>query len=263
MTTADITLIQMLYLSLFLLVPGFIISFLRIPVLKKMGISVFRMTLQLFLIGLYLRFLFKWNNTYLNLLWLTIMIFVASGHVLKSSHLSKKQLLSSVFTTLLSSVGVVLLCFMAFVISPKSLFDAPYLIPIGGMLLGNCLTANIIALDTLAESVSREKSEIQAAISHGATHFEATLPFIRKAFQKAITPVITTIGTLGLVSLPGMMTGQLLGGSVPLVAIKYQIAIMVAILTVTSLSSFFNLLGMTKEIFDERGNIQEHSFIKK
>lgn len=263
MKTVDISTLQMIYLALFLLVPGSLIYFLRIPLLKKMGISVFRMTLQLFLIGLYLRFLFEWNRLSLNLIWLGIMIFVASGHVLKSSHLNKKHLLPSVFVTLLSSVGIVLLCFMVFIIHPDPLFDARYLIPIGGMLLGNCLTANIIAMDTLAESVSREKSEIQAAITHGATHFEATLPFIRKAYQKSITPVITTIGTLGLVSLPGMMTGQLLGGSVPLVAIKYQVAIMIAILTVTSLSSFFNLLGMTGKIYDKRGNIQDANFIKK
>lgn len=263
MKTVDISHLQMILLYLFLLIPGGIILFLNLPMFKKMLIAVLRMTLQLVLIGLYLRFLFEINNIYLNVLWLAIMIFVASGHVLKSAHLEKKKLLLITLSTLSLSLGLVLFLFILFIIRPTPFYDARYLIPIGGMLLGNCLTANIISLDMFAEAVRREKKEIQTALTHGATHFEAVLPFFRKAVQKAITPVITTIGTLGLVSLPGMMTGQLLGGSFPIVAIKYQIAIMIAILSVTTLSVFLNGLWMVKMFFDSRGNIRDELYVSQ
>lgn len=260
MTTVDIPLVQMILLYLFLLIPAGVILFLKLPTIKKMLISVIRMTVQLFLVGLYLRFLFEENNILLNLLWLFIMVTVASRHVLKSAHLKIQKLVPSVLMSLVSSVGIILFLFIISIIQPEPLYDARYLIPIGGMLLGNCLTANIIAVNTFSETIKQENKEIQTALTFGATGFESVLPYIRIAVHKAITPVVTTIGTLGLVSLPGMMTGQLLGGSFPVVAIKYQVAIMIAILSVTTLSVFLNVLFLSKNLFDERGTIREELY---
>jgi putative ABC transport system permease protein len=96
----------------------------------------------------------------------------------------------------------------------------------------------------------------------GATRIEAVLPFLRESFKRAVIPTITTLGTMGLVSLPGMMTGQLLAGSFPVVVIKYQIAIMVAIVTAGALSLFLTLLLTTRYLFDERDNIRPELFLE-
>ena len=88
------------------------------------------------------------------------------------------------------------------------------------------------------------------------------MPFLRESFKRAVIPTITTLGTMGLVSLPGMMTGQLLAGSFPVVAIKYQIAIMVAIVTAGSLSLFLTLLMTVRYLFDERDNIRQELFLE-
>lgn len=262
METVDISPMQMGFLYLFILAPIAVLYFLKINLIGKLLISVLRMSVQLVLIGIYLQYLFEANNALFNILWLLVMTTVASGHVLKSANLRRKVLFGPVLMSLLGTMGTILFLFMLGVIQPTPLYDARYLIPLGGMLLGNCLTANIIAMDTFSETLKREKKEIQTALTFGATHFESVLPYIRSSVRKAVTPVITTIGTLGLVSLPGMMTGQLLGGSVPVVAIKYQIAIMITILSVTSLSVFSNIVQMSRIFFDKRGNLREELYRK-
>lgn len=262
MQTVDISPLQMGILYLFTLAPILILMHLKIELIGKLLISVVRMSLQLFLIGVYLKYLFAYNSLLLNILWLLIMTIVASSHVIKSANLHRKALFSALFLSLLTSMSITLTLFILGVIQPTPLYDARYLIPLGGMLLGNCLTANIVALDTFSDALKREKKEIQTALTFGATIHEAVLPYFRSSLQKAITPVVTTIGTLGLVSLPGMMTGQLLGGSVPLVAIKYQIAIMITILTVTTLSVFANISLITTKLFDHRGNLREDLYRK-
>lgn len=262
METVDITSMKMGLLYIFTLVPMAILFYLKIDLIGKLLLSVVRMSVQLILIGIYLQYLFKANNPLLNTIWLLIMTTVAASHVIKSASLHRKKLFTPILTSLLSSMGIILFLFIFGVIQPTPLYDARYLIPLGGMLLGNCLTANIIAIDAFSEAIKREKKEIQTALTFGATQFESVLPYIRSSIQKAVTPIVTTIGTLGLVSLPGMMTGQLLGGSIPVVAIKYQIAIMITILTVTTLSVFGNIVQMSRIFFDQRGNLREELYRK-
>ncbi len=260
METVDISLLRVGLLYLFLLIPIVLFYILKLPLIKSVFISVFRMSVQLVLVGLYLGFIFEKNSIILNSLWLFIMVTVAASHTVKSSKLKRRELFSPVLLAILISLVTVLIPFITVVISPYPLYDARYLIPLGGMLLGNFLSANIVALGFYSGSLKERKQELQSAFVFGATRFEAVLPFLREAFRKSIVPTITTIGTLGLVSLPGMMTGQLLGGSVPVVAIKYQIAIMVAILSASSLSIFLTLLFVTPKLFDQRGNIRLEVF---
>ena len=98
-------------------------------------------------------------------------------------------------------------------------------------------------------------------LSLGATKFEALLPFAKQSFIAALNPTIATMATMGIVSLPGMMTGQILGGSVPLVAIKYQIAIMVAILASTVLSILLSLVFTLRISIDKSGVLKKDYFV--
>ena len=256
MEIVDISLWRMGLLYLFLVIPVYLMWKLKVPLIRRLVVSTGRMTLQLVLVGLYLRYLFEWNNAFLNLLWLAIMVIVAAGHILRSAQLTRWQLFPSAVSAVVLALAVTLVPFITGIVQPTPFYDARYLVPLGGMLLGNILSANIVALNHYAASLRARKQELQAALCFGATRLEATLPFLREAFQRAITPTVTTVGTLGLVSLPGMMTGQLLGGSFPMVAIKYQIAIMVAILTAGSLSIVLTLMMVTGRFFDRRDNIR-------
>ncbi len=263
MQTVDITVRGLVSLLLFLLVPMGIMAFLKVRLIGRLALSVLRMGVQLVLVGLYLRYLFAWNHPAVTLGWLMLMVVVASGHILKSASFRRRELLPLVIGSVVLSLALVLVPFMALVVQPDPLYDARYLIPLGGMVLGNFLSGNIVALNAYGTMVWKRRQEVQSALCFGATRREAVAPLLREAFTRAITPSVTTIGTLGLVSLPGMMTGQLLGGSVPVVAIKYQIAIMVAIVTALSLSLLLTLFTVTTRLFDSRERVREELFCER
>lgn len=256
MQTSEISFIGMIIIYSLLLIPFAIFYKLKIKLIKKLFISTFRMTIQLFLVGLYLGYIFELNNVYVNVLWLLVMLVIANRHILKSCNLKIIPLLSvSVFSTLVGLLSV-LLPFILYVIRPLPLYDARYIIPVGGMILGNFLSVNIVSFNTYILSLKENRQELESYLCMGASLSEATKPFLRLAIQSALIPTITTIATLGLVSLPGMMTGQLLGGSFPMTAIKYQIAIMVAILVAATISVTLNLVLATRRMFDKRGNLK-------
>lgn len=256
MQTTDISIIGMVIVYSLLLIPLSIFLKFKINLIKNLLVASLRMTLQLFLVGLYLGYIFELNNIYINFLWLLVMLFIANRHILKSSNLSVSPFLFQSILSTFAGLFIVLLPFIVFVIKPTPLYDARYLIPVGGMILGNFLSVNIVSFTNYVSLLNNNKQELESYFCMGATLREATEPFMRESLKRAITPTITTITTIGLVSLPGMMTGQLLGGSFPMTAIKYQIAIMVAILVAATISVTLNLILITSKMFDKRGNIK-------
>jgi len=119
------------------------------------------------------------------------------------------------------------------------------------MLLGNCMRGNILALERFYSAITKREREYITYLTMGSSFSEATAPFIREAIGPALAPTLSTMATLGIVSLPGMMTGQILGGSPPITAIKYQIAIMIAIFTAIVISVVVTLLLSMRSTFDE------------
>lgn len=257
METANISILGMMVVYSLLIVPLFIFWHFKVPLIKMLIIASVRMGVQLVLIGVYLRYIFDMNSLALNLLWLSVMLVVANRHILKSSGLKTAPLILYSFLSTFAGLTIVLLPFIAFIVKPEPLYDARYLIPLGGMILGNFLSVNIVSFSTFVTSIKENRRELESYLCMGATLKEAAAPFIQRAMERAITPTVTTIATLGLVSLPGMMTGQLLGGSVPMTAIKYQIAIMVAIFVAATVSVSLNLLLTLNKFFDNRGNFKE------
>ena len=222
----DISWWQLLLFSSLLILPIAINHKLKLGLGKEASISISRMVVQLFLVGLYLEYLFTLNSLWINLLWLFAMIVVGASSIVEKSKLPKQLLLAPVaFSLAVTCVPIVLfICF--FIIKPTPLFNAQYLIPIAGMLLGNSLSSNIVALQNLFGAFETQKSEYEAAIALGASPTYAAAPFVRNAIQKAMSPIMASMATTGLVTLPGMMTGQILSGVSPLIAVRYQIVVM-------------------------------------
>ncbi len=253
METIDIPIVNLLYVYLLLLIPLAVFLSLRIALTTKLLIAVARMSGQLVLVGIYLKYVFEWNSPWLNIAWVLIMILVANFNV--SGNIGVRR--SKVFTITLVGILVSTFGIVSFLLSvgvqPSPVYDSRYMIPLAGMLLGNCLRGNILALERFFSGIKNEEKEYANALFMGATVWEAARPYIRRSLSASLTPLTSTMATIGLVSLPGMMTGQILGGSLPLVAIKYQIAIMVAIYTSATLSAVLNLLLVLRFGFDEYG----------
>ncbi|MFP4211489.1 MAG: ABC transporter permease, partial [Alkalispirochaeta sp.] len=134
---------------------------------------------------------------------------------------------------------------------PEPWYTARYVVPLAGMVLGNSLRGNIIALDTFRHTLETERELYAARLFSGATPAEAMRPVIARSLAKSLAPTIATTATIGLVSLPGMMTGQILGGAVPFTAIRYQIAIMLAIFASVSLAAVLNIVTARHLFFDQ------------
>jgi putative ABC transport system permease protein len=150
--------------------------------------------------------------------------------------------------------------FILFSIKPDPLYDARYLIPIIGMVLGNCLRSNVLSLERFYSSIRKNEKEYMTYLLLGATLREAIRPYLKDAIKAAVAPSIATMATMGIVSLPGMMTGQILGGSLPATAIKYQIGIMICIFTAMVLAAFVNILLSLSVAFDEQQRLNLNIF---
>ena len=127
--------------------------------------------------------------------------------------------------------------------------------------LGNSLRADIVDLRTFYGSLRSEKKAYLFSLSRGAVLSEALRPYVKRAYAASLAPTLATIATIGLVALPGMMTGIILGGTDPMSAIKYQMAIMIAIFTGTALSVIMGVLMTIKIAFNRYGILDETIFL--
>ncbi|MDR2037909.1 MAG: ABC transporter permease [Bacteroidales bacterium] len=252
-STIDISYTGFIFGFLLLLVPVYFLYYFRTGLVKDTLVAAGRMTLQLFLVGFYLEYLFQWNLWWVNVLWVLVMISVASFTILKRTRLPLKQLFPSICVSLLCSIAVIDTYFMGVVVQLEHVFEARYFIPVSGMILGNMLSANVLALNSFFGSIERERQYYFYMLGNGATHNEALAPFIREAIVKSFNPTIASMAVMGLISLPGAMTGQILGGSSPGTAIKYQIMLMITIFASSLIAVLFSMWLCKRQAFDRFG----------
>lgn len=253
------------YLSLFigytfLVIPIYILWYYKTGLVKDSLIAIARMTVQLLLVGIYLEYLFKIDNKLLNAFWVLLMTFIGTYTIISRSNLSKKMLFVPVFFSGLISIAITDAFFLGLIIKTGNIFKAQYFIPITGMLLGNTIRTIIIALDIYYGNLYKERHVYRWYLANGATMSEAKRPFMKNALRTAFNPVIATTAIVGLISLPGMMTGQILGGSSPNLAIKYQIMIMITIFSSSVLSVFLTIYFSDKFAFDSYKNLKKEIY---
>ena len=246
MNTADISVSGMIFAFAAVAVSLIILTNLKIKLRKEVILTFVRMTVQLLLVGLYLQVLFDINNPFLNAAYVFVMMIAADYTVLRSSGFTMKLFIYTLPAYMIS-ITAVLVYYMIAVFSPDNVLDARYIIPIAGMLLGNSMTRTVVTLERFYTSIQREYDTYLSYLFMGATYKEAVIPFFRNAYKAGLAPSLANYAAIGLVSLPGMMTGQILGGSNPMVAVKYQIAIILAIFAATEISTMLALIFSLKK----------------
>ena len=262
METVDITIFSLLLLLLLLAVPVFLSRIYRLGLIKPLFYSVVRMSVQLVLIGIFLKYLFLWNNIFLNLSWFMIMILVAVFSAIRSSSMKFSKVLVPTFISFVLATFLIVLYLNTVVIRLDNVFDARYLIVLGGMLLGNSLRGNIVGISAFYKNIKKDTKKFLYVLSLGATHHEAVLPYLRESVQLALRPTLASMATMGIVALPGMMTGVILGGTSPEVAIKYQIMIMIAIVVSTIASVVLTILMTLRVCFTKYGTLRQDIFVQ-
>ncbi len=252
----EISWAQLALFSVVLVIPLLVNRYYQLAMAKEILIAVSRMAVQLILVGLYLQYVFSLNNLFVNIGWIILMILIGSSAIVGKANLPKRALFMPVVCGV--SIGLLplmlLLCYA--IIRPEPVYSAQYVIPLAGMLLGNSLSSNIVALQNLFEAFEQRRSEYEAAIALGATPFQAASPFVLAALKKAQAPILASMATTGLVTLPGMMTGQILAGASPVLAIKYQLVILIAIFVMISVSLTLTLQLSLKRTLSQTGRIK-------
>ncbi len=260
MNIVDISLLSLASGYGLLVFPLAIMLWYRIPMIGDSVLAVVRMTVQLLFVGLYLQVVFNLNNFWLNGLYLVIMIGVADASIVRGCGLRLSRFIGPLFVALLTGTVVPLFFFVGPILERPHLLDAQYAIPIGGMILGNCLRADIIGISNFYKTIDKSEKEFLNTLAQGAYLVEAARPFLRDASRAALSPTVATMATIGLVSLPGMMTGVILGGANPMTAIKYQIAIMIAIFTGTAITVTMAFWLTMKSSFTPYGVLDRRIF---
>ncbi|HOO65058.1 MAG TPA: ABC transporter permease [Synergistaceae bacterium] len=248
---------------LLLLIPLSVFLLKKVPIIRETGIAVIRMTVQLIFVGLYLQVVFRLNNPWLNLAWVGIMVGVADFSIIRGCGLRLSRFLFPVFIALAAGTLVPVFVFMGAILQRSNCLDAQYVIPLWGMILGNCLRADIIGLKNFYESLKKDEKLYLQSLAQGATLKEALDPYVREALQASLLPTVASMSTIGLVALPGMMTGVILAGVDPLTAISYQIAIMIAIFSGTTLTVFLALRLTLRRSFNSYGLLDPDVFRTK
>jgi putative ABC transport system permease protein len=259
MGAADISYLEMGFALAAVLASLAIYRITRVGLEKELLVSVVRMTVQLGLVGVYITLLFKLNHPVVNIGYVLLMVAVANYAVLRNAGLVLSMFIYT-FPAMLLAVGAVIGYFFVFIYHPRPLYDAPYLIPIAGMLLGNSMNRSIVTVERFYSAVRQNSERFASLIAMGATLREATQPFVREAYRAGLSPALANMATMGLAFLPGMMTGQILGGSSPLVAVKYQITIVIAIYVATDLASVLCISLSMRRGFDRFGFLNSDVF---
>ena len=171
------------------------------------------------------------------------------------------KVLVPVFLSFSIATFIIILYLNVIIIRLDYVFDARYLVVLGGMLLGNSLRGNIVGIAAFYKNIKKDSKKFLYALSLGASLHETLLPYLRQSVQLALKPTLASMATMGIVALPGMMTGVILGGANPEVAIKYQIMIMIAIVTSTTASVVLTILMTMRVCFTKYGTLKTEIFV--
>ena len=221
---------------------------------RQLLIASVRTALQLALIGLVLKVLFE--NA--SLVWVTILAFIrlliAGREVMVRQEYRFKGwwgYAMGTFSMFLSSFAVTIFALIV-ILGDDPWYTPQYAIPLLGMLLGNTMNGIAIAMDRLTHTAWEQRQVIEARLMLGERWDDAISDYRRQAIRSGMIPIINAMAAAGVVSLPGMMTGQILAGAAPMDAVKYQILIMFLIAAGTGLGTLVAVGLGSKHLFDER-----------
>ena len=234
---------------LLVVIAGGISAFLRLGLLKSLVWGTVRTFVQLTFIGYVLKYVFSVNNLWMVLALVVLMCYIAArASTARTPNVPNFPLLTA-FWSLLTSTILVGLIVVRWVIDPEPWYTARIVIPIFGMILGNSMNGIALSIDRLYGDINARLPEIEGLLSFGATPWEAVRGCVKNAIRSGMTPTINSMMVVGLVSLPGMMTGQILGGADPHVAVRYQIVVMLMIAAAVAIGCLL-LVGLSyKRLF--------------
>ncbi|ROR27219.1 putative ABC transport system permease protein [Mobilisporobacter senegalensis] len=250
----QLNLIQFSLIYLLLLLVLFIMKKSKINQTRLLVLASLRMTIQLVLAGFVLTYIFRNPHPIFTTIYIIAMVAFAIQRVLsKNRGLNTKFKIGIAISIGIS--GILILSYFVMIIVGESLLNPQYTIPLAGMIIGNSMTGVTLAIKTFMESIDTQRDKIDSLLNLGVTPRKILIPYVNNALETALLPTMNSMLGMGIISLPGMMTGQILSGTLPSVAILYQISIMIAICTSVCLTTFLSLSIGYKSLYNKRSQI--------
>ncbi|WP_321275800.1 ABC transporter permease [Thiomicrorhabdus indica] len=251
-------------LSVLVFLTGFLLWLNGFTHVKQYFWANVRTVVQLSFMGVWLSWVFYADNP----IWVALVgaiMLLAAGYEISKRQQYRFKKLSSILIGLWSlsvTALVLLILVLTVVIQPEPWYQPQYAIPLLGMLLGNSMTAIGVGLDNLTRNSKQLRAKIEAQLALGYTAKESMKFIKQQALHASMIPVINMLVAAGIISLPGMMTGQILAGADPMEAVKYQIMIMLLIATSTATGTIIAINLAARKLFDERQRLDLESLQK-
>lgn len=227
MTGSNFTLLDAGIASVILLVDGALSIVLRLGIGRMLALAVARMIVQLVALGYLLRWIFALDHLWMTFAVVAVMSLAAAR---EAGARSRKKLARGYFVMNVVAVAgpALLTCLFALVtlFAAQRGWTARVIIPLTGILLGNILNSVSLGLAGVLEGVEKDAPLIEARLALGATFGESVGDLARQSIRRAIVPLVNQMSAAGIVTMPGIMTGQVLAGMDPLHAASYQIVLM-------------------------------------
>jgi len=223
--------------TVLVLLAGVVSALLRLGLLRSLLWGTLRTFVQLILIGYVLTYVFAVDHPALVVAIIALMCLVAARTAVGRLKQAPDRPFGLAVLGLGASTFLVGSVVCGVIIGGERWYAARMAIPISGMILGNSLNGISLALDRLYGEVRARSREVETRLSLGFSSWEAVRPHVRTALRAGMTPTINALMVVGVVSLPGMMTGQILAGAEPMTAVRYQIVVMLMIAASVTIGS--------------------------
>jgi len=230
----------------------------RLGLEVRLLVAAARMAAQLLLIGLVLKWLFASGSpVWTGLAALLMLLFAGREAMARQDRRFRGVWGFGLGTTSMLMASFLVTTFaLTTQVQPDPWYDPHYAIPLLGMILGNTMTGVSLGLDTITRTASRDRTIIETRLALGHPRFEALGGAVRDTLRTAMIPIVNSMAAAGIVSLPGMMTGQILAGVPPVEAVKYQLMISFLIAGGSGLGVLAAVVGAAMRLTDARHRLR-------
>ncbi|KAI3890951.1 hypothetical protein MKX03_019960 [Papaver bracteatum] len=224
---------------------------------KEMVVAIVRAFLQLSVIGFVLQFIFTQKNAGWIVLAYLFMVTIA-GYTAgqRAKHVPRGKYIAGL--SILAGTAVTMFLLVILNVFP---FTPRYIIPVAGMMVGNSMTVTGVTMKRLRDDLKIQKALVETALALGATPTQATVEQVKRSLILALSPILDNAKTVGLISLPGAMTGLIMGGASPMEAIQLQIVVMNMLIGASTMSSIMSVYLCRPAFFTKAYQLESSVFI--
>lgn len=244
-----------------IVINGALSAWLGLGLGRTLAVASIRTVVQLLILGVALEFVFGLEEAWPVLAFGGFMIALAAREAVKRSSRRWKGAGPAALVSLLVAAGATTVLASGAIVGVEPWWAPRYLLPLLGMILGNGLTGISLGLDRCLALLDESAPRVELALAFGATRWEAARPVAAEALRTGMIPILNTMTVVGLVTIPGMMTGQILGGVPPTQAARYQILILFLIASATALGTAGSVLLSIRALFDDQHRLRRERIL--